>query len=375
MRPPPAIRWDELAARGAPGPIRPAVRPRPRRAARRRARTAVLGTLVGLVFLNAALAAAAYLCPGLRDPLFDQPAGDFQRRVSAANDRPLTVAFLGSSRTGWGIRPALAEEAVTAATGRPCVAHNLHVPGNGPVGELVQWHRLLARGLRPDVVVIEVCPPWLAAPGGVPPEAGPFRGDRMTWPEVKLVRSYGFPESVADEWREATYNPWFGLRLQLVGQVRPKWLPPGAVRPERSAAGHHGWHPPFFAQPVPPDRYRAAVDQGRPVFEGLARAVRADTRPARALCDLVRECREHGTAAAVWVTPESSAVRAWYSPESDRALRTLVAELQAGGAVAVDGREWLPDEAFSDGHHAVRSWADAYTRQVVEKALLPALRR
>jgi hypothetical protein len=324
--------------------------------------------------LNAGLAAAAYFRPGVRDPLFGQPARDFQRRVEAANGRPLTVVFLGSSRTGWGVRPALAEDAVTAATGEPCIAHNLHVPGNGPVGQLVHWRRLLDRGLRPDVVVIEVCPPWLAAPHGQPPEAGAFRGDRMSRCEVDLVRSYGFPPSVEAEWREAACNPWFGLRLQLVGPVRPKWLPPGAARPEGSNPEHRGWHPPFFTEPVPPDHSRASVERGRPVFEGLARAIGDGTPPARALRDLVRQCRASGTAVAAWVTPESSAVRAWYSPESDRALRVLLGDLQATGAVAVDGREWLPDEAFSDGHHAVRSWADEYTRQVVEKALLPALR-
>jgi hypothetical protein len=192
--------------------------------------------------------------------------------------------------------------------------------------------------------------------------------------EVDLVRSYGFPKSVEAEWREAAYDPWFGLRLQIVGLVRPKWLPPGAARPERSSTENRGWHRPFFPEPVPPDHYRASVEQGRPMFQGLARAVRDDTLPARALRDLVRECRSSGTAVAVWVTPESSDVRAWYSPESDRRLQALLAELRADGAVAVDGREWLPDEAFSDGHHAVRSWADEYTRHVIEEALLPALR-
>lgn len=341
---------------------------------RRRARSTVIGAVVWLILLNVALAAAAYLRPGLRDPLFDQPARDFQRRVESATDRPLTIAFLGSSRTGWGVRPALAEEAVTAATGRPCIAHNLHVPGSGPIGQLVHWRRLLDRGVKPDVAVIEVCPPWLAAPNGPPAEAGAFRGDRMTWPEVELVRSYEFPDAVATEWREATYNPWFGLRLQLVGLVRPKWLPPGVTRPERLPPEYRGWRAPFFVDPVPRDHYRAAIEQNRPLFEAATRAIRDDTPPAQALRDLIRECGEHGTTVAVWVTPESSDVRAWYSPESDRALRALVAELQASGVVVVDGREWLPDEAFSDGHHAVRSWADAYTRQVVEKALLPALR-
>src|SRR3954469_18586835 len=94
----------------------PAAEPAPprRRANRRlrRARSTVAGAVLGLLALNVGLAAVVDCWPGLRPPLFDLPAERFRHRVVTANDRPVTIAFLGSSRTGGGIRPAVVEEMV-----------------------------------------------------------------------------------------------------------------------------------------------------------------------------------------------------------------------------------------------------------------------
>jgi hypothetical protein len=56
------------------------------------------------------------------------------------------------------------------------------------------------------------------------------------------------------------------------------------------------------------------------------------------------------------------------------ALAKFLDELRAAGAIAEDGRAWLPDDAFSDGHHAVRAWSDRYTRKVTSEVVLPAVR-
>jgi hypothetical protein len=241
--------------------------PRRRRANHllRRARSTVVGAVFGLLALNVGLAAVVNYWPGLRDPLFDLSAERFRQRAGAADNRPITIAFLGSSRTGGGVRPAVVEEMVSAETGRPCIAYNLHVPGNGPVGELVHWHRLLERGPRPDVVVIEITPSRFASEKGVPDEASLLHGDRLTRPEVRLVRGYGFPADVEGEYREANLNPWFGFRFQMVGILKPRWLPPGVVRHEQRAAADQGWQQPFFVQQIP-DHFRAAVEQNRPLL-------------------------------------------------------------------------------------------------------------
>src|SRR5262245_30905569 len=358
----------ENAARPAAGRTR-------RRSHRRlrRARSTVLCAVLGLILLNFALAAVANFDPRVRDPMFEVPAHQFRERFAAA-DGSLTVAFLGSSRTGNGIRPVVAQDLIAAETGRSCIAHNLHVPGGGPVTALVHWRRLLNRSPRPDVVVIEVCPPWLSMPDGQPVEAGAFRGDRMSRDETKLVQEYGFHSDVEAEWRQANFNPWFGFRFQLLGRVRPRWLPPGVARHEPTAAEELGWRMPFFVT-APTHLHDEAIAKTREQFFRPMQLIRDDGPPAQALRDLVRECRERGTIVAVWVTPESSEVRAWYSNDAEGQLQSLLADLRTSGAWVVDGRTWLPDEAFVDGHHAARSWSDEYTRRVTRNAVLPALRQ
>lgn len=351
----------------------PPARRRPNRR-RRRARSTVVGAVLGLVVLNLGLVAVVNLRPGIRDPLFDLPAERFRQRVAAADDRPVTIAFLGSSRTGGGIRPKVVEEMVTAGTGRRCVAHNLHVPGNGPVGELVHWNRLLDRGPRPDVVVIEITPPRFASAEGVPDEAVLLHGDRLTRPEIRLVRGYGFTDDIEAEYREANLNPWFGYRFQMLGILKPRWLPPGVVRHESRAPADLGWQQPHFLAQNPA-HFGAAIEQNRPLLHKPMQEAVFDGPPANALREIVRSAREHGTTVAVWVTPEAAPIRAWYPPNVNAGLAAYLDELRTGGVVAEDGRGWLPDEAFSDGHHAVRTWADEYTRAVTRGVVVPAVRR
>ena len=356
-----------LAPAGEPAPS-------PRRANRRlrQARSTVLWAGVGLIALNVGLIALVNLKPGIRDPLFDLPAERFRQRIATADDKPITIAFLGSSRTGGGIRPTVVQEMVTAETGRPCIAYNLHVPGNGPVGELVHWNRLLERGQRPDIVVVEITPSRFASKDGVPDEANLLHGDRLTRPEVRLVRGYGFPADVETEYREANLNPWSGYRFQLLGVAKPRWLPPNVVRHEARAPADQGWQQPHFIKHNPA-HFRAAVEQNRPLlFRPMQEAV-FDGPPAAALRELLHSAMAGGARAAVWVTPEGSLIREWYPDRVNRELAAFLKELRAGGAIAEDGRAWLADEAFSDGHHAVRSWSDEYTRTVTRQVVLPAV--
>jgi hypothetical protein len=341
----------------------------------RRARSTVVSAIVGLVVLNFGLTAAVNLRPGLRDPLFDLSEERFRERITTTTDQPLTIAFLGSSRTGGGIRPAVVEEMVEAQTGRKCIAYNLHVPGNGPVGELVHWNRLMERGARPDLVVIEITPSQFTTDeDGVPDEAVLLHGDRLTRPEVRLVRGYGFKPDVAREYWEANLNPWYGFRFQLLGILHPSWLPPGVVRHEARTPADQGWQRPFFIAQVP-DHFAAAIEQNRPLLFKPMQAAVFDGPPAGALRNLVRSAKEAGTKVAIWVTPEAAPIRAWYPNRVNHDLAAFLAELRAGGVIAEDGRAWLPDEAFSDGHHAVRTWSDRYTERVTGEVVLPAIRQ
>lgn len=351
----------------------------------RRARSTVFGAVAALVLLNVGLALHVSFRPGVRDPMFDLPAEHFRARVESAADHPTTVVHLGSSRTGYGIRPSVTEEEILRATGEPCLAHNLHVPANGPIGELVHWKRLVDRGPVPDVAVLEITPARFSthsnSPDGKPAGAKKladdmitFRGDRMSRDEVRLVQSYGFPAETEKDWWQANLNPWFGFRFQILSLVQPTWVPNTVTQHERASAADLGWKRPFFDR-CKPDQYAGALAINHTLLYDRMQDIRFDETPANSFRDLVKSCLEHGTVPAVFVSPEASAIRAWYPPDLDARLKAFLAELEGMGAIVADGREWLPDEAFHDGHHAVRSWADEYTRQVTRHVVLPAVER
>ena len=319
--------------------------------------------------LNLGLTAAVNLRPGLRDPLFDLAEERFRERIATTDDHPITIAFLGSSRTGGGIRPAVVQELVEAQTGRKCIAYNLHVPGNGPVGELVHWNRLLDRGAKPDVVVIEITPPRFASDNGEPDEASLLHGDRLTRPEVRLVRGYGFKPDIETEYWEANLNPWSGFRFQLLARVEPKWLPPGIVQHRADIGETGGWGP---WDPVPPAIRAQRVEEVKQAYGSQLHAIRFEGPHVQAFEELLGECRRDGVKVIVVAPPEGSEFRSWYPPAVQEKLAAFEERLRREfGVPVIDAREWLPDEAFADSHHVLRAWAGPYTKRLARDAVVP----
>src|SRR5918993_2998926 len=137
---------------GLPSP--PPIDPR-RRA--RRARNGLVSAVLTLVILNVAFAAYVQLRPGFRDPLFDAKVKALVARFSS-NEEPSRVVVLGSSRTAAAVEPKALEMAVAAGTGRPCVAFNLGLQGDGPISQLVHYRRVRDTGVKLDVAVVELLP-------------------------------------------------------------------------------------------------------------------------------------------------------------------------------------------------------------------------
>src|SRR3954469_3135231 len=177
----------------------------PRRRARR-ARNALLSSVLTLVALNAGLAAFVHQRPGFRDPLFDAKVKALVARFTSTEE-PTRVVVLGSSRTRAAREPRALEEAVAADTGRPCVAFNMGLQGDGPISQLVHYRRLRDAGVRPDVAVVELLPSAFAwyldqsRNEDRPYDATILRPDRLTRAELDTVCEYGFPpDDTRGEW-------------------------------------------------------------------------------------------------------------------------------------------------------------------------------
>lgn len=356
----------------------------------RRARSTVLGAVLFLIALNVGLALDVAFKPGVRDPMFDLPTEHYKARVASTGGNPVTVVFLGSSRTGYGIRPSIVEETVAAETGSPCLAYNLHVLANGPIGQMVHWQRLLDRDVRPDIVVLEICPARFSTftekKQGDDEAEQPkkkklsddmitFRGDRMTWNEVQLVRSYGFPDETEKDWREANWNPWFGFRFQLLGMLQPMWLPHNVTHHERRPASDLGWKKPFYERWAP-DKYELAIEANRRLLFERMQNIDYSESPGQCFRDLIKSIRDHGSIPVAFVTPEASVIRAWYPPHINDRIEAFLKELREQyGVDVVDLRSALPDDAFHDGHHAVLWGADEYSKAVAKAVVLKAVEK
>lgn len=356
-------------------PVPPPTDPR-RRA--RRARSSIVSALVTLAVLNAALAAFVQLRPGFRDPLFDAKVRALAARFTT-DERASRVVLFGSSRTAAAVAPKALEAAVAAETGRPCVAFNMGVQGNGPVSQLVHYRRMRAAGVKPDVVVLELLPAAFARYADPdrreerPYDATILRPDRLSRAELDMVCRYGFPApDTQTEWLETTVNPWFGFRFQLLARVSSKWLPPGIVQHRRDVGETGGWGP---WEPIPPALVVQRTEEVRQAYAWQLNFLKFDGPHVQAFEELLRECAADEVRAIVVAPPEGSAFRGWYPPPAQDGLAGFAERLRREfGVPVLDTREWLPDEAFADSHHVVRAWARPYTERLAREAVAPALR-
>jgi hypothetical protein len=342
----------------------------------RRARSSIVSALVTLFALNTGLAAFIHYRPGFRDPLFDAKVKALVVRF-ASRDEPAKVVVFGSSRTAAAIEPREMEKVVAERTGRPCVAFNMGVQGNGPISQLVHYRRLRDADVKPDVAMFELLPAAFAwyldesRHEDQPYDATILRPDRLTGPEVDTVCRYGFPDETRSEWREATFNPWYGFRFQILARIEPKWLPPGIVQHRADIGETGGWGP---WEPVPPAIRAQRVEEVKQAYGSQLHALRFEGPHVKAFEELLEECRRDGVRVVVAAPPEGLEFRSLYPPEALKSLAEFEERLRREFGIRVlDAREWLPDDAFADSHHVLRAYAGPYTRRLAVDAVVPEL--
>jgi len=358
-----------------PRPTLRTTRPRGR-ARRRQARSAVVSSVVALGALTVGFSAYVHFRPGFRDPLVTIKREVFAERV-AAQPEAIRVVALGSSLSAAAVEPRTLAATVEAETGRPCVAFNLSAAGSGPVSIHLHARRLLEAGPVPDVAVVECLPAGFAWTAAGPHDATVLKADRLRRDEIDLVERYGFPnaDALRHRWLESMANPWTGFRVQVLVRVKPRWRPPELAVGDAPRAGieqGHGWGP---WDPPPMAERAARTDMVRRKYEPYLRDVDYDRPPAAAFRDAIRLLQAARVRVVVAAMPESTYFRAWYPPGLDRRTRAFLSHLGVEcGVPTVDAREWLPDEAFADGHHVVREWAPAFTRRLVGESVADAVR-
>ncbi|HYH64459.1 MAG TPA: hypothetical protein VD866_07150 [Urbifossiella sp.] len=339
-------------------------RPRPRSI-----RTEVLALAVGFVVVQIALVVLIETRgPGIRDPNYGRKLELLRARIREHPGRPVCLA-LGSSRMMNGLRPADLPP-LHDAGGTPVTVFNFGIPMCGPLQEAITLERLLAEGVRPHWLVLEVTPALLGqaeeVDGVLPPE-------RRSLSDLSVAHGSPGPTAYAD-WVRARAVPTFTYRHALLSRALPAWVPWGSrldyVFDKTDADG--------WTRLVPPEdpavrEWARTAEITR--FGGFARCgVAASAREG--FERLTRAVKAHDIRVLVVVMPEGSELREVYPAEQwaefGRATDDLARDL---GAVVVSAREWMPDAAFADGHHLLPDGAGVFTRRFGAEALAPFLAR
>jgi hypothetical protein len=294
------------------------------------------------------------------------------RALCRANPGKPLLVVLGSSRPEMGFRPQVLSGCQTSA-GEPVVVFNFAMTSSGPVQELLCLRRLMADGIRPRWVLVEMFPPFLNQEGG-----GGNRTwldvEQMTWNDLGLLRRYcERPWLLYSRWLWSRRTPGFSYRLGLMKHYAPRWLPPATLFDVWVGVSASGWVP-FGHETVGPADYQRGVARARAEYYRLLQDFQLRDSPLKAARELLDLCRQEGIGVGLFLMPEGSEFRSWYPPsvrvEVDNYLTNLSKEY---GVPVVDARTWMADEDFFDCHHLLPRGAAAFTQRFEREALQPFL--
>ncbi len=255
--------------------------------------------------------------PELCDPAFTVRLRHLRDRMAEGSGRPL-VLVLGSSRPALAFRPSVVRNGRPPDVSDP-ILFNFAFVGAGPVREWMMLRRLLAEGVRPDWVLLEVWWPFLAQGGIFNEEEAVLHSD-WDWVDVPLLSHFyhmrwGATNSVI----EKRLAPAIHYRLGLLNLYASFLLPAELVRELRSASVEWRHLDACGAQdasegPSAPDVRRRILEVGRSLVDPILRDFRVSERSDDALRALLSECRARGIKVALFVMPEHSALRAAAPP-------------------------------------------------------------
>lgn len=340
-------------------------------AGNRQARRVFLWALGSFVFLQAGMAVGIERWfPEFRDPLYVFKARRLHQRTVEDPTKPLSVVLLGSSRTVFGFKAGMLEKPLSDAAGRSVVAFNFGVTGAGPVTSLMMLRRLLAEGIRPDVLVQEVLPPLLNGSKRVA-EVDRLNPDRLWYRELSLVEHYGRSHrELHEDWWLSCLVPWYEHRFAIMSRAVPAYLPWRLRLDWFQAIDASGWvnSPAGFASE---DHRALATERTRQEYAAYLNEFQVGGPPCEALSEELELCRREGIRVVLLLMPEGSAFRSWYGEANWRQVESFLTGLCVKYNVPlIDARCWIADDQFSDSHHLLATGAADFTDRLGREGIM-----
>jgi hypothetical protein len=345
-----------------------------RRSLDRRGRRALLYGVASFVALQLGLAVAIERwMPDLRDPTYGIKLRLLNRRMATVTAKPPTVVVVGTSRVEYGLLGQALEEQLAPTLGVRPVVFNFGVSGAGGVYELLVVHRLVAQGIRPDIMLIEIFCPYFGV------KRGPFELTRLTperlWrDELPLVARCGgsLPE-LETEWWQGWPAPCYSHRHAILSRTVPVFLPGNldGVSSGRFDASGMG---PAFPSPQSPEERRAGFAAATTGYGEWLEGFELGGPSPLALREILELCRRERIATALMLMPEAPEFRALYSPQAWAQIESYLARLSVEfDATLINARDWAPADEFADGQHLIAPGAARFTERLGREHLAPLL--
>jgi len=282
----------------------------------------------------------------------------------AEPDRPLLLQ-LGSSRTAMAFRPDLVGPLQATPGPQPLVFNYSHF-GAPPVFHLQQLKRLLGWGIKPRWLVLELMPVHLSEDMNTLVLQGALA------PELPELMRYIPPGKLLGRYTVIRLIPWHRNRTKILEALAPAWSLEAPGEGFEPRLGHRGWDPRVTRETLDARELRRRTDITRESYGLFAANFQIKEHLTRPIEDLIHLCRRENIELALVLTPESTEFRSWYRPGADREIQRYCADLvRKHGLPVIDGRGWLSDEEFMDGHHVLLNGANTFTRRLEREVLKP----
>jgi hypothetical protein len=279
----------------------------------------------------------------------------------------VVVLMVGSSHVSDALRGSLVESDLGKRLGRPVVVYNFGVPGDNPLNELLNFERLLARGVRPDLLLVEVMPALLHS-NATAYQFQVMPAERFGLRDRWVLRQHHLPRRF-DRYSWRCWGlPWYAHRLEILSILVPDFLPTFLRQDWARGCDESGWIAPPY-EDTPESRARATAHAA-----GAYGSTLSNFQLGNPFCEalglLLERCHQERVPAALVLMPEGSAFRGLYSADALCQVDAFLGKLTGPhGTSVIDTRTWVADDGFFDSHHLLPHGAAVFTTRLEGEVL------
>lgn len=296
-----------------------------------------------------------------RDPAFEARLRILEQETRAKGEKSRIVLAIGSSLTLSGVEARRLEAELETRTGQRWSACNLGHPGATPFTQLLFIRRLLERGIKPDLVLLEFFPPHLGGSADLP-DLAYWSTPLLSRRDLRLLKRYGGAPDRS--WWEVNLIPAFGHRHSLVKRFAAFLVPPSDRDYVYGTLASGGW---LRTHEPPAEKRRAARDRPRQVFGDRLAHFGPGQRHMDALHEALALLKANGIQCLLVWMPEGPAMQALYSGETEMTLTTLSGDLQGRfGIPLLRTRDWMSEDCFVDSYHLSARGARLFTDRLAQ---------